>query len=90
MLLFVSSSFTRMQGVRQLTKGTPLITQVLVAPVLELCRAHPGVCGLQEGCGTTPASQSLISALIHLMNYTWKQLHTEGGAGRGEGDLAYN
>lgn len=39
--LFVSAFFSRMQGVRQLTKGMLLITQVLVAPVLELCRAHP-------------------------------------------------
>lgn len=37
----MSAFFSGMQGVRQLTKGTPLITQVLVAPVLELCRAHP-------------------------------------------------
>lgn len=46
--------------------------------------------GLQQGSGSIPAFQSLLSALIHLMNYTLKQLHTEGGAGTEEGDLAYN
>lgn len=54
------------------------------------CLPSLGGWGLQEGSRTIPAFQSLLSALIHLMNYTLKQLHTEGGAGRGEGDLAYN
>lgn len=38
--------------------------------------------GLQEGSGSISAFLSLLSALIHFMNYTWKQLHTEWGAGK--------
>lgn len=46
--------------------------------------------GLREGSRSIPAFQSLLSALIHLMNYRLKQLRAEGGAGSEEGDLAYN
>lgn len=45
--------------------------------------------GCQEGSWRPPAFQSLLSALIHLMNYTLKQLHTEGGAGK-EASLTIN
>jgi len=39
--------------------------------------------GLLQGSGSVPpASPSLLSALIHLANSTWKQLHAEGGAGK--------
>lgn len=38
--------------------------------------------GLQKGSRSIPAFLSLLSALIHFMNYTWKQLHTEQGAGK--------